>query len=124
DYTPTVSILLPCFNEGFTVYETIESISKCNYPHDKFEIICVDDCSVDESLDWMHKAQNDFTNVKIIVDKNPVNSGKVASVSRALSHSNAEIILSIDSDCIFDREVMRELISCFADPEIGAVGGQ
>ena len=31
-YQPTVSVLMPCFNEGKTVYETIESISKSNYP--------------------------------------------------------------------------------------------
>ena len=29
---PTVSVLLPCYNEGKTVYETIESISRSNYP--------------------------------------------------------------------------------------------
>ena len=41
DYTwqPTVGVLMPCFNEGRTVYETIESISKSNYPADRFEII-------------------------------------------------------------------------------------
>jgi cellulose synthase/poly-beta-1,6-N-acetylglucosamine synthase-like glycosyltransferase len=33
-YQPTVSVLMPCFNEGKTVYETIESISKCNYPNE------------------------------------------------------------------------------------------
>ena len=34
DYTwhPTVSVLLPCYNEGETVYQTIESISRSNYP--------------------------------------------------------------------------------------------
>ena len=31
-YQPTVSVLMPCFNEGKTVYETIESISNSNYP--------------------------------------------------------------------------------------------
>jgi cellulose synthase/poly-beta-1,6-N-acetylglucosamine synthase-like glycosyltransferase len=36
-YQPTVSVLMPCFNEGRTVYETIESISKSNYPNDKFD---------------------------------------------------------------------------------------
>src|SRR5580658_7247153 len=45
-YEPTVSVLMPCFNEGKTVYETIESISKCNYPNVKFEVIAKDDCSV------------------------------------------------------------------------------
>jgi hypothetical protein len=38
-YQPTVSVLMPCFNEGKTVCETIESIGKCNYPNKKFEVI-------------------------------------------------------------------------------------
>jgi len=48
-YQPTVSVLMPCFNEGKTVYETIESISKSDYPNDRFEVIAQDDCSVDDS---------------------------------------------------------------------------
>ena len=57
----TVSVLMPCFNEGKTVYQTIESISRSNYPNDKFEVIAQDDCSVDDSYEWMLKAQRDFT---------------------------------------------------------------
>ena len=56
---------MPCYNEGKTVYETIESISKSNYPNDKFEVIAQDDCSVDDSYEWMLKAQRDFTNIRI-----------------------------------------------------------
>jgi len=48
-YEPTVSVLMPCYNEGRTVYETIESISKSNYPNEKFEVIAQDDCSADDS---------------------------------------------------------------------------
>ena len=32
-YEPTVSVLMPCYNEGKTVYEKISSISKSNYPN-------------------------------------------------------------------------------------------
>lgn len=126
DYSwqPTVSVLMPCFNEGHTVYETIESISKSNYPNDRFEIIAQDDCSVDDSYEWMLKAQRDFTNIRIRVGRNEVNSGKARSVCNAVQSSNAEIIISIDSDCIFDTEVIRELTACFAEPGVGAVGGR
>jgi cellulose synthase/poly-beta-1,6-N-acetylglucosamine synthase-like glycosyltransferase len=86
-YQPTVSVLMPCFNEGKTVYETIESISKSNYPNDKFEVIAQDDCSVDDSYEWMLKAQRDFDNVKIRVGRNTVNSGKARSVCNALQNS-------------------------------------
>ena len=42
-YQPTVSVILPCYNEGKTVYEAIRSISSSNYPHNKFEVIAQDE---------------------------------------------------------------------------------
>jgi hyaluronan synthase len=126
DYSdePTVSVLMPCYNEGKTVYETIESISKSHYPTEKFEVIAQDDCSVDDSYEWMVKAQRDFTNIRVRVGRNEVNSGKARTVCNALQLSNAEIIISIDSDCIFHPDAIRELTACFAEPHIGSVGGR
>src|ERR1700728_3735023 len=123
-YEPTVSVLMPCYNEGKTVYETIESISKSNYPHQKFEVIAQDDCSADDSYEWMIKAQRDFTNIQIRTGRNAVNSGKARSVCNALQHSTAEVIISIDSDCIFHPDAIRELTACFAEPGMGSVGGR
>ena len=113
-----------CYNEGKTVYETIESISKSNYPSDKFEVIAQDDCSVDDSYEWMLKAQHDFTKIRVRTGRNEVNCGKARSVCSALQHSTAEIIISIDSDCIFHPDAIRELTACFAEPRIGSVGGR
>jgi cellulose synthase/poly-beta-1,6-N-acetylglucosamine synthase-like glycosyltransferase len=126
DYSwqPTVSVLLPCYNEGQTVYETIESISRSNYPTELFEVIAQDDCSVDDSYQWILKAQNDFTNIRIRSGRNAVNCGKARTVCNALLHSHAEIIISIDSDCIFHPDAIRELTACFAEPGIGSVGGR
>jgi hyaluronan synthase len=123
-YQPTVSVLMPCFNEGKTVYETIESISKSNYPNDKFEVIAQDDCSVDDSYEWMLGAQRDFTNIRIRLGRNTANSGKARTVCNALKDSTAELIISIDSDCIFHEDAIRELAACFSEPKIGSVGGR
>jgi len=123
-YEPTVSVLMPCYNEGKTVYETIESIANSNYPNHKFEVIAQDDCSADDSYEWMQKAQRDFTNIRIRTGRNVVNSGKGRSVCNALQHSNAEIIISIDSDCIFHPDAIRELTACFAESKLGSVGGR
>ncbi|HLW54150.1 MAG TPA: glycosyltransferase family 2 protein [Candidatus Angelobacter sp.] len=126
DYSaePTVSILMPCYNEGQAVYETIHSISQSNYPNDKFEVIAQDDCSVDDSYQWMLKAQQDFSNIRVSVGRNQENSGKARTVCNALQQSKAEIIISIDSDCTFHPDAIRELTACFAEPGIGAVGGR
>ncbi|HYL63706.1 MAG TPA: glycosyltransferase family 2 protein [Candidatus Methylomirabilis sp.] len=123
-YQPMVSVLMPCFNEGKAVYETIESISKSNYPSEKFEVIAQDDCSVDDSYEWMMKAQRDFSNVRVRTGRNAVNSGKARTVCNAMELSDAEIIISIDSDCIFHPDAIRELTACFAEPNIGSVGGR
>ena len=65
---------MPCFNEGKTVYETIESISKSNYPTDKFEVIAQDDCSVYDTYEWTLKAQRDFANIRIRTGRNEAKS--------------------------------------------------
>jgi cellulose synthase/poly-beta-1,6-N-acetylglucosamine synthase-like glycosyltransferase len=122
-YEPTVSILLPCFNEGRAVYETIESICRSHYPKEKFEIVAIDDCSSDDSYDWLLKAKNDFGDIQIRASRNPRNSGKADTQATALEAASGEVILCIDSDAIFDPDAIRELTACFGDPKIGAVGG-
>jgi hyaluronan synthase len=79
-YQPTVSVLMPCYNEGRTVYETIASISKSNYPNDRLQVFAQDDCSADDSYQWMLKAQRDFTNIPVHVGRNAENSGKARTV--------------------------------------------
>ena len=123
DYSlePSVSVLLPNFNEGEEVYNCIKSIRESNYPTDKLEIICVDDCSVDDSYEWMKKAEAEFPNIQ--VHRNPTNMGKNKTVLRALSFSKCDMVISIDSDTIFEKDTVRELMASFADPNMGAVGG-
>jgi cellulose synthase/poly-beta-1,6-N-acetylglucosamine synthase-like glycosyltransferase len=57
---PTVSILLPCYNEGPDVYHCIRTILECDYPAPKFEVIATDDRSRDDSFEWIQKAAADF----------------------------------------------------------------
>jgi len=120
-YTPMVSILLPVFNEGAHVMETIGSILRCDWPADKLEIIAIDDCSSDDSFDYIAQAQSRCPQVK--ASRNDTNCGKHVTLARALKQSRGEVLICIDSDCIFDKAVIRELVACFADPEVGAVGG-
>lgn len=121
---PTVSILLPCFNEGETVYETIKSIMANDYPMDRLEIIAIDDSSSDDSFEWMQKAAALYPDRKIQVHRNPENLGKGRTMLRACSFSKSEMVLSIDSDTIFATNTVTELMSCFPkNPNMGAVGG-
>jgi cellulose synthase/poly-beta-1,6-N-acetylglucosamine synthase-like glycosyltransferase len=106
-FQPTVSLLLPCYNEGKTVYDIVESISKSNYPPEKFEIIARDDCSKDDSYEWLVKSQQDFTNIHISVSRNEENAGKAHTVLKALQQSTAEIIRRIQHGSSICRELRR-----------------
>lgn len=119
-YKPTVSILLPCYNEGRAVYDTVASIWETDYPHDKLEVIATDDCSVDDSWDWIQKAATDFPGVTPV--KNEINQGKTQTILNALKRSSAEIVIIVDSDTILAKTCLTELMGCMADPRLGAAG--
>lgn len=120
-YKPTVSILLPCFNEGHAVYDTIKSIWEGDYPHHLLEVIATDDCSVDDSWKWIQKAAKDFTGVTPV--RNEENSGKTKTILNALAKSKAEIVIIVDSDTLLSKSAITELMACLADKRLGAVGG-
>jgi cellulose synthase/poly-beta-1,6-N-acetylglucosamine synthase-like glycosyltransferase len=123
DYSlqPTCSVLLPVFMEGPGVYDTIQSIRESDYPIGRLEVIAIDDASSDDSYEHMLRAAQDFPNVRVY--RNPENLGKNRTVLKALMLSQADMVISIDSDTVFAPDTVKELMSCFADPKMGAVGG-
>jgi cellulose synthase/poly-beta-1,6-N-acetylglucosamine synthase-like glycosyltransferase len=123
DYSlkPRVSILLPCFNDAFHVKLTIESILSSNYPRDNIEIIIVDDCSTDDSWNVIQQTVTDIPNVKLL--RHEVNQGKFMALAHAGDIASGDFVVCIDSDCIFHKDALSELMACFSDPKMGGVGG-
>jgi hyaluronan synthase len=119
---PTVSILLPCYNEGEDVYLCIKTILECDYPEHKCEVIATDDCSKDDSFEWIQKAARDFPG-RVVARQNLHNMGKSRTLIGAAHASTSDIIIVIDSDCIFAKDTIRQLVSCFSSPKMGIVGG-
>lgn len=50
-FTPGVSIIVPCFNEETWIQRTVLSCMNQDYPPDKLQVIVVDDCSTDRSVE-------------------------------------------------------------------------
>jgi cellulose synthase/poly-beta-1,6-N-acetylglucosamine synthase-like glycosyltransferase len=121
-YQPRVSFVVPMFNEGEGIYDTILSLLDQDYPPEKLEITVVDDCSTDDSYQWACKARVGHPNVTVL--RNPRNLGKRLSISHAVRRTQAEIVVSVDSDVVVDRCAVRELVRRFVAPEIAAVGGR
>ncbi len=121
-YEPTITVVVPLFNEGRSIYDTIISLVRLEYPADKLAITVVDDCSTDDSYEWACKAASEHPNVRVL--RNPHNMGKRKGINHAVREATSEIIVSVDSDVIVYPTALRELVARFTGPEIAAVGGR
>ncbi len=123
DYEPTVTVVIPMFNEGKGIYETIVSLTEQEYPAEKLSICVIDDCSTDDSLTWAKAAAQRFPS-RVTVMRNPVNMGKRRGINRAVRAVSTELIVSVDSDVVVAKDAVRQLVARFTDERIVAVGGR
>jgi cellulose synthase/poly-beta-1,6-N-acetylglucosamine synthase-like glycosyltransferase len=122
DYEPTVTAVIPMFNEGAAIKETLQSVLDSGYPHSKLSVICVDDCSTDDSYEHAREvAKKSSGRLKIL--RNRANLGKRRSIIRATREADSEIIVSVDSDVVVDHDAVHQLVRRFTDDRIAAVGG-
>ena len=121
-YEPTITVVVPLFNEGRSIYDTIKSLVALEYPVEKLQITIVDDCSTDDSYEWAMKGANEFPNVRVL--RNPYNMGKRKGINHAVRETTSEIIVSVDSDVIVFPTALRELVARFTTPQVAAVGGR
>lgn len=120
---PFITVIIPAFNEGAQVFHTVRSIMANRYPHDKIEVICVDDGSQDDTWVWMTRAKNAFGRPVQLV-RQPVNRGKRHALLTAFKQAKGEIYVTIDSDSEVLPETLRHLVSPFVrDRQVGAVAG-
>ena len=123
DFEPTVTVVIPMFNEGAVIKETLQSMLDLDYPAHKLDVIVVDDRSSDDSFEQaMSVARTSGGRISVL--RNRVNMGKRHSIIHAVRRSTAEIIVSADSDVVAEPASVRQLIRRFTMPSIAAVGGR
>ncbi len=118
DRFPTVSIIVPCFNEEKTLTGTVESLLNLNYPEDKLDIIIVDDGSTDSTYEVAKKfVQN--PRVRVFSKEN---GGKHTALNFGISQTQSELIGCLDADSFADKEALQEIVRVFIErPEVMAV---
>ncbi len=118
---PTVSIVVPVYNEGDHVLKTAESFAGLDYPREKLEIVFVDDRSTDDTYQHLLAAQVRWPWMRVI--RNPRNMGKRLGIKNAVQQVDSEYVLSVDSDVIVDAKALRLLMRHLVSTGSDAVGG-
>lgn len=115
--TPSVAVIVPCYNEASTVAGTVESLLALDYPKDKLEIILVNDGSTDGT----RTAMNQFVNNPHVRVIHKENGGKHTALNMGIAATEAEFIGCLDADSFVEPDALRELISCFTCDKVAAV---
>ena len=105
-----VSIIMPSYNTGRFIKETIESVLAQSYP--TWELIIVDDCSTDDTDDVVSQYLADE---RIRYIKNDTNSGAAVSRNRALREAKGKWIAFLDSDDLWEPDKLQKQISFMRD---------
>jgi cellulose synthase/poly-beta-1,6-N-acetylglucosamine synthase-like glycosyltransferase len=119
DFEPTVTILVPAFNEEAHIEATLKNKLSLDYPPAKLEIIVISDGSTDRTDAIVQGI--DHPQVRLI--RQDSRAGKTAALEKAVVQASGEIIVFSDANSIYAKDALRKLVRNFYDPEVGYVTG-
>src|SRR5690606_31075725 len=106
---PIVSIILPCYNQGTFLLESLNSLNKINYSNK--EIIIVNDGSTENLTNYII-SELDPEKYTII---NQENQGLAMARNKGIEISNGEFIIPLDADNLLGEEFINKCIQIFLD---------
>ncbi|MBS3956413.1 MAG: glycosyltransferase [Clostridiales bacterium] len=142
DELPTVSLIVPAYNEAAVIDRCLTSIKAQAYPHEKFEVIVVDDGSDDGTPERVeHHANGGSTEngdafrlrgraIRVGPFRGTITlirrqrGGKSEALNAGIDASSGEIVINIDSDVVLHPMAIRNIAAAFVrDPKLGALTG-
>ena len=113
-FPPKVSIIVATLNNERTIDECLKAIFELNYPKDFLEIIVVDGCSKDATLEIAQKYP-----VKVV--SAPLNAP--AAYNYAMKMVSNDVLGFIDADAKVEKEWLNKLVTHLGDPQVAGVSG-
>lgn len=118
---PLVSVIMPVYNPGRYLVESIESI--LNQTFSDFELIIIDDASTDNS--WKIIKSYSKKDSRIIAIKNKINLGVSLTSNIAISYARGKFLARMDADDISTPDRLQKQVNFLnKNPKTVVVGGQ
>jgi cellulose synthase/poly-beta-1,6-N-acetylglucosamine synthase-like glycosyltransferase len=119
EITPSVSLLIPVYNEEKIIQKKIENSLDLDYPKEKLEIIVAS-----ESNDKTNEIVKGYENRGVKLIEFAGREGKQYTIYRTLPKCQGEIVVLTDANGMFKRDAILKLVRNFADPRVGCVSGE
>jgi hyaluronan synthase len=120
---PQVTVIVPAYNEGRHVFDSLLSLLDSDFPREKLQIIAVDDGSRDDTWEWIRRAAHQAGG-RIEAVKLSRNRGKREALVQGFHKATGDVFVTVDSDSIVESLTLRNLVAPIVhDARIGAVAG-
>jgi cellulose synthase/poly-beta-1,6-N-acetylglucosamine synthase-like glycosyltransferase len=125
DELPSVSVVIPAYNEEPVLPDTIEACKNLDYPAEKLEVVlCYEADSSDRTGEICRAAAADDNRFKAVKRDEP-GGGKAKAVNYALGYATGDLIASIDADHCFKEDAVRRAVAWFdSDDDIWCIKGR
>lgn len=104
-----LSIILPCYNVYAYISQCLDSIFSQKISENEFEVICVNDCSTDNTKKIIEDYQQLYPNLYLI--EHEINKNLGASRNTGLLHSKGKYIWFVDSDDFLNDNCLEAILS-------------
>ncbi len=119
---PQVSVIVPNRNRREILSRCLEALARQTHP--SFEVIVVDDCSTDDSPQFLADFAENHPGLDFRWLRNDVHLGANPSRNRGIHTSRGAFVAFLDNDCIAEPEWLERLLAGFVSPRVAAVTGR
>lgn len=117
---PTISLVVPAYNEADVIRDKLENLLAVDYPEDRRQILVVSDASTDGTDEIVRE----YTDRGVELIRLSQRGGKTAAENEARKHVTGEIIVNTDATIRILPDAVRRLVRVFRDPSIGVASGR
>ena len=122
DALPTISILVPCYNEEKIVVQKVNNILALKYPRKKLEVFFLDGRSTDETTKRIKDKIEGFSYITVI---NAKTNGKTNQLNYYLPRVKSDVVVCSDMDALMKTDVLLKFAAKFnANPDVTLLGAE
>ena len=115
-FTPSVSIVVPAYNEAVGITAAVTSLATSHYPTSRSS----SSTTGPPMAPLASSASLGLANVRLIEQDN---QGKPAALNTGIAAASGEVVVMVDGDTVFEPDTLTFLVQPFTDPRVGAVAG-
>jgi glycosyltransferase involved in cell wall biosynthesis len=120
--TPTVSIIVPCFNEQRTIGMLLEAIFNQTYPIEDIEVVIADGFSTDGTREVVEQFANEHASLSIFLVDNPKRIIP-AALNISIEYARGDYIIRLDAHSIPEPDYIALCIETIQKTGAANVGG-